>query len=74
MDEVYVRELFSLPYKVKGATVKDAEGDYNVYLNGLLPIEKRVEALDHELAHIKEGHFYEALTACQIETEMPKKR
>ncbi len=47
-----------MPLHVKGLTVKDENGDYNIYLNSDIPDEKRVNAFRHELEHIKHGHFY----------------
>lgn len=57
MDAVIIR-VIDLPPGVKGMTVKDEEGDYNIYLNGRLSNDQRVEAFRHELDHIKFGHFY----------------
>lgn len=57
MDAVIIR-VIDLPYKVNGLTVKDEEGDYNIYLNARLSDERRVKAFRHELRHIKLGHFY----------------
>lgn len=57
MDAVIIR-MIKLPWKVRGMTVKDAEGDFNVYINDRLSGEQRVEAFEHELDHIKHGHFY----------------
>lgn len=66
MDEVFVREI-RLPYKVKGATIKDSNGDYNVYLNSLIADEQKMNALAHELLHIAEGDFYKEEAAVEIE-------
>lgn len=52
MDAIIVR-IIDLPYTVKGMTVKDANGDYNVYLNGRLSSEIRANAFRHEIIHIK---------------------
>ena len=57
MDRVIIR-ILDMPLHVKGMTVKDSEGDFNIYLNASIPDERRVEAFHHELDHIKEGHFY----------------
>lgn len=58
MDAMIIR-MIELPWGVKGLTVKDEEGDFNVYINSRLSEDKRVEAFEHELDHIKRGHFYD---------------
>ena len=58
MDAMIIRTI-ELPWGVKGLTVKDEEGDFNVYINIRLSEDKRIEAFEHELDHIKRGHFYD---------------
>lgn len=57
MDSVIIR-IIDLPYGVGGLTVKDSEGDYNVYLNARYSLNRRVAFFRHELEHIKNGDFY----------------
>lgn len=57
MDSVIIRVL-DLPMTIRGATVKDANGDYNVYINARLSDDGRAAAFRHEIEHIKQGHFY----------------
>lgn len=57
MDAVIVR-MIDLPYSVHGLTVKDEEGDYNVYVNARLSDDQRAAAFRHEIEHIKKGHLY----------------
>lgn len=68
MDAVIIR-VIDLPYKVNGLTVKDEEGDYNIYLNARLSDERRVKAFRHELKHIKLGHFYKRFPVSVLENE-----
>ena len=70
MDAVIIR-VIDLPFGVNGLTVKDAEGDYNVYLNARLCGEKQVETFRHELDHIQSGHFYDQkpVRAKEMETQ-----
>lgn len=68
MDAVIIR-VIDLPYKVNGLTVKDEEGDYNIYLNARLSDERRVNAFRHELKHIKLGHFYKRFLVSVLENE-----
>jgi hypothetical protein len=57
MDSVIIR-ILDLPPKIHGATVKDENGDYNMYLNARDSEERRVRAYWHEIDHIRLGHFY----------------
>ena len=68
MDAVIIR-VVDLPWKVNGVTVKDAEGDYNIYLNEKLSPERRAKALRHEYEHIRRGHFYSDFPVCVKEQE-----
>lgn len=68
MNNVLIREL-EFPITVEGVTVKDTNGDYNVYINALLPPEKKQAAIDHELAHIKLDHLYKETAVKQDEDE-----
>ncbi|MEG1426683.1 MAG: hypothetical protein RSC76_03245 [Oscillospiraceae bacterium] len=53
---IYIRGI-SLPTAVRGVTVEDADGNYNVYVNTRLCPAARQEAARHELKHIRLGHF-----------------
>lgn len=46
-----------LPYSVKGLTVPDEDGDYNIYINTQLNYETQRKTLKHEVEHIKQDHF-----------------
>jgi len=56
MDDVFVRCL-PLPTTIKGLTVLDSEGNYNVYLNSRLTYEANRATLQHELQHILNNDF-----------------
>lgn len=58
MEERIVR-FIPLPEHVGGFTLVDENGDYNIYLNSRLSEAGRKNALDHEVAHITSGHFYD---------------
>lgn len=58
MDAIIIR-LIDMPETIHGVTRKDAEGDYNIYLNAKLCADARAEAFRHEIEHIRRGHFYE---------------
>ena len=56
METIFIRGV-QLPPTVKGVTVTDADGNYNVYINLLLSDEAKHIAVHHELIHIKKHHF-----------------
>lgn len=56
MDTVYIRGI-ELPPRVKGVTVVDCDGNYNIYVNTLLCEEAQQEVLEHEMCHVVSGHF-----------------
>lgn len=56
MGEVYVR-IINLPASIKGVTVRDGNGDYNVYINSALSPDKQKETLKHEMTHIDRNDF-----------------
>ena len=57
MPDYFVR-LLRLPIKVEGVTVPNSDGSFSIYINELLPENKRGEVLEHELRHISAEHFY----------------
>lgn len=66
MDEVIVR-LQDMPTKMKGVTLLDESGDYNVYINSRLSADSQREVLDHEMLHIQRDDFYNELTIQEAE-------
>jgi len=67
-SDVIIR-LTDLPFQVKGLTVLDENGDYNIYLNPMYSHETQKEVLEHELGHIEENHFYCELSIKEKEWE-----
>lgn len=65
MDAVIIRKVDFLPLSIKGMTIMDTNGDYNVYLNAKLSNDQQLRAFRHEVEHIRQGHFY---SAAEIET------
>lgn len=53
----YKIRYMDMPYKVKGITVKDDTGFYNVYINARLSKEVQDQATRHELTHITRNDF-----------------
>jgi hypothetical protein len=68
MDEIIVRYI-NLPPSVKGLTVRDSSGDYNIYINYGLGENIRDQALEHEKEHIKKQHFDKNELVNKIEKE-----
>lgn len=56
MDEIITR-LLDLPDTIHGFTVRDASGDFNIYLNSKLSNDQQLEAYQHEVSHIQNGDF-----------------
>ncbi len=56
MDEYYIRYV-PLPVSLKGITVEDAAGFYNIYINSLLSYEEQQKAIKHELTHVSRNDF-----------------
>lgn len=57
MNDIYIRGI-ELPSRVKGITVLDENGDFNVYINILLSFSTQQCTTNHEIKHIKLEHFY----------------
>jgi hypothetical protein len=56
MSDIYLRYI-PLPCTIKGLTVQDEEGRYNIYLNSKLTYEAHAETLQHEIKHIVNNDF-----------------
>lgn len=57
----------ALPSRVKGVTVPDEDGNYNVYLNQCLSYETQRRAYLHEIEHITNDDFNSYEPARHIE-------
>ena len=68
MDCLIVR-LIDLPYSVHDVTVKDENGDYNMFINARLSADGRA-AYKHEVYHIQHGHFYTWRQVAELEAEV----
>lgn len=58
MNDIYIRGI-ELPLKVKGVTVLDENGDFNVYINISLSFTMQRQTTNHEIKHIKLQHFFD---------------
>lgn len=65
-SDIYVR-LKDLPYTIRGLTVSDQEGNYNIYINTRLSYEMQQYTYTHELKHIIKNHLYSNKSISDIE-------
>lgn len=65
---IYVRNI-DLPASVKGVTVQDCDGNYNVYINNSLCDDAKLKICKHELKHINLMHFQDCNSILQNELE-----
>lgn len=78
MEEFETR-LINLPYRVRGLTTVDENGDPMIYLNARLTIEQHKKTYDHEVEHIVNDDLHNAKPIEEVErlakesTAPPKK-
>lgn len=58
---IFVRYI-DFPEGIRGGVEIDADGNYNVYINENLSESQKQRTLDHELRHIRLGHFEDEST------------
>ena len=64
---IYTRLHDHLPSGVSGFTLRDADGDYTIFLNARDSREHNEKTIEHEMEHIKKGDFYSTDGADYIE-------
>ena len=70
----YFVRLVELPRTVNGVTLPNDDGTFDIYLNRLLTDDEQKTALEHEIEHIIQDHFYNDVKPIrQIEAEADKK-
>lgn len=47
-----------MPSTVRAVVMPNDDSTFDIYINSTLPEELQIRALEHELAHIKQDHFY----------------
>lgn len=57
MIDYYVRHV-ALPRSVEGVSMPNDDGTFDIYINSLLPEQRRQQVLEHELRHLRAEHFY----------------
>lgn len=68
-DNIFVRYLPFPNSSVKAATFPNDDGSFDVYVNTRLSPAEQKKALEHELEHIRRGHFYSDAPIEQKEAE-----
>lgn len=68
MQNVFIRKA-PLPAKIRGVTIV-RDDDYIVIVNENLSPSARRKAVQHEIRHIKRGHFYSEDPAGYIEQDV----
>lgn len=71
LDDIIIR-IVPLPRGVRGCTVPDENGDYNIYIAERLDPEDRVKVFRHEVEHIRRLHFQSEKTVSEKETEIKR--
>lgn len=68
-DEYYIRRLPFPNRSVHAATYPNDDGTFDIYINTLLSESEQQRALEHELRHIRLGHFYSDAPLAEREAE-----
>ena len=55
-DDIIVRTI-DMPICIKGVTVPDTDGTYNIYINAQYSAEMQNDILKHELRHVQNSDF-----------------
>lgn len=70
MSEIYIRTV-ALPLTVRGVTVVDGDGNYNVYINSQLSSDEQKQTLLHEMTHVRRGDFESFEDIDELEKGLP---
>ncbi len=66
--EYFVR-FVDFPASVRGVTIPNDDGTFNIYISSRLSDASRRACLDHELRHIFQDHFYDERPVEDLERE-----
>ena len=70
MSEIYIRTVV-LPLTVRGVTVVDGDGNYNVYINSRLSSDEQKQTRLHEMTHVRRGDFESFEDIDELEKGLP---
>lgn len=62
----YIVRYVSLPMRIHGMTVQDENGFYNIYINSEQSSAVQLDALRHELEHIRRKDFDKINTPIEL--------
>lgn len=65
-----VVRYWDMEYAVRGFTIQDEQGDYNIYINSRYPSVCQRKTIQHELQHIINGDFDKHIPAHIVERDM----
>jgi hypothetical protein len=66
---IFIRTI-NLPSAVRGLTVPDVDGNYNVYVNAKLNYELQQITVHHEICHITNNDFESTEPVKEIENRV----
>lgn len=69
MNLIFIREI-EMPLTVRGFTVPDANGDFNIYINRDLSDAAKRKSIEHEKTHIRRNDFQKELSVKLIESSV----
>ena len=69
---IIIVRLIDMPVTFKAFTIKDADDNFNIYVNARLDADTRANAYRHEIEHIRLGHFYDDRHVAIKEAEAEK--
>ena len=72
MEETIIRLIDFGNCSADAITIKDADDNYNIYVNARLAASQQQDALQHELEHIRRGHFWDERPVRELEKEIEK--
>ena len=71
-NDILIRVIDFPNTDMKGAVRKDANGDYNVYLNAKYTREQNLQTYEHEDLHIRLGHLESEQQVEDLEDEIKR--
>lgn len=61
----YIR-CATFPRRVEAVTLPNDDGTFSVFVNDSIPQWRQVAALEHELNHIEQDHFYNDIKGIEV--------
>lgn len=61
----YFVRYIEFPMTIRGVTVPNDDGTFDIYINDLLCDSAKEKCLRHEIRHIMEDHFYNDIASIE---------